>query len=265
MHAAGMHCWFEMASDKRGAKTMQPRKLGWGGSWNRFSHPPIVVPLGHAVSSLQLRRYPETEVAPKKIRAAMKVFIIVPDDILGSYQVLLDCYAQASAWLICSGVSQGASLCLTPTLAWHDTYDAKRQQNVDMQCKDAYFGLGHFAWPSNINMSPVRSCQWTRRASLSWLPCWKNSISFAFSRISKSILPICAIRDTLIFLLGLSLNSLKNFLGLVSYFVSYFSANIGTLSLIFFQIFQSVTAYFKSERNSSSIFHSLPLLLQHCF
>ena len=42
-----------------------------------------MVPLGHAVVSLQSRWYPDTEVAPKKIRATMKVFFIVPDDILG--------------------------------------------------------------------------------------------------------------------------------------------------------------------------------------
>ena len=57
----------------------------------------------------------------------------------------------------------------------------------------------------------------------------------------------------------------KSFLGLVSYFVPYLSTNIDTPSLIFFQIFQSVTAFFKSMRNSGSIFHSPPLLPQHCF
>ena len=49
--------------------------------------------------------------------------------------------------------------------------------------------------------------------------------------------PIWAIRETLIFFLGLSLNFSNIFLGLVSYFVSYFSVNIDTPSLIFSKYF----------------------------
>ena len=48
---------------------------------------------------------------------------------------------------------------------------------------------------------------------------------------------ICAIRDTLNFFLGLSLNFSKIFPSPVSYFVSYFSVNIDTPSLIFSKYF----------------------------
>ena len=48
---------------------------------------------------------------------------------------------------------------------------------------------------------------------------------------------IYAIRDTLNFFLGLSLNFSKIFPSPVSYFVSYFSVNIDTPSLIFSKYF----------------------------
>ena len=64
-----------------------------------------------------------------------------------------------------------------------------------------------------------------------------HAIHSDFSTLPPTLHLICAIRDTLNFFLGLSLNFSKIFPSPVSYFVSYFSVNIDTPSLIFSKYF----------------------------